>query len=211
MNNLTVSGYLKKYSKEIIVVALCALIGGGWMGYSAKKHKITEYTANRDVVISHNIEPVQSNSTNDNNSVVVNDLNMMPTYKDIVENDLIANQARKRLPKKLQKKYSVNALQSVLGAKTSQQSLVMRIKADTRSQKDSVAIVNAASEAFQNELPKLQLGAGKVTLLQKANVNNTSSTTRPSVKKHTVVGLALGALLGLIISLVSVTIKNFVK
>lgn len=211
MEKYTLGSYVKKYSKEIIVVIVCALLGGGFMGYSAKRHKVTTYTANRDVVISHNIEAVRTNSQSDNTSIVNEDINMMPTYKDIVENDIIAKQARKQLPKKLRSKYSSTDIQEDISAKISQQSLVMKIKAETKSPKDSVRIVNAVARSFKQELPKLQPGSGRVTLLQKASKDNVDSTTKPSVKKHAVVGLALGGLLGLIISLVTVTIKTFIK
>ncbi|KRL26175.1 putative extracellular protein [Limosilactobacillus frumenti DSM 13145] len=181
------------------------------MGYSAKKRKVTTYTANRDVVISHNIERYQANNENGTNSVVNNDINMMPTYKDIVENDIIAKQARKNLPKKLRAKYSTSDIQDVVSAKVSQQSLVMDVKVETKSPKDSVQIVNAVSQSFKQQLPKLQPGSGQVTLLARANKNNVNSTTKPSAKKYAIVGLALGGLLGLIISLVIATVRTFGK
>ena len=211
MKNYTLGTYLKKYNKEIIIVIICALLGGGLMGYSAKKHKVTTYTANRDVVISHNVENEQSNNQNGTNSVVNNDINLMPTYKDIIENDIIAKQARKDLSKKVRSKYSVNDIQSAVSAKVSQQSLVMNVKAESKSPQDSVEIVNAVTNSFKQQLPKLQPGSGRVTLLAKATNNNVNSTTRPSVKKHAVVGIVLGGLLGLIISLVMATIRTFGK
>lgn len=212
MKQETLGTYVKKYSKEIIIVIVCALLGGGLMGYSAKKHKVTTYTASRDVVIAHNVEETRStNNQNDNNSIVYEDINMMPTYKDIVENNIIANQAHKHLNKKLRTKYSDKDIQEAISAKTSQQSLVLKIKVSTKSQNDSVAIVNAVSRSFKQQLPKLQPGAGHVTLLQKATKDSTTSITKPSVKKHAIVGLALGGLLGLIISLVMTTIKTFGK
>ena len=83
------------------------------------------------------------------------------------------------------------------------------IPQEMRTMSSGANIVNATAKAMKEELPQLQPGSGKVTLLQKATVNNTDSKTTPSTKKYVVVGFALGALLGLIIEFVVFTVKNF--
>lgn len=209
MNNLTLLSYLKKFGTEFVIIILCALLGGGYMAYSAKKQKVTTYSASRDVVISHNPVAKVNSSQGDNNSIVNNDISMMPTYKEIVENDLIAKGALKKLPKNVRSKYTVSDIQGAVSAKVSQQSLVLKIKATTSSEKDSVLIVNAVSKVFKEKLSSLQPGAGQVTMLAEANKDNVTSSTHPSLKKRAIVGVALGGLFGLIITLVIATIKNF--
>lgn len=210
MKDTTLRKLIKSYGKEFIVVVIFALIGAVIMGGMAKKKKTTTYTATRQIVIAHNISRENRNSNNNsNNSIVNDDSNMMPTYKDIAENGIIASQARTYLSHSMKKRYSTDDIKGAISAKVSPQSLVMDLKAKTSSREDSVKIVNASARAMKMELPRLQPGAGHVTLLEKASVSNTDSQSSPSIKKYAVVGLALGALLGLIIEFIIFTIRNF--
>ncbi|MBD7895216.1 chain-length determining protein [Limosilactobacillus sp. Sa3CUN2] len=210
MNNVTFNTLVKRYGKPVIIILIFAVFGACVMGVDAKRKKSTIYTASRQIVIAHNVpHELRSMPNGTNISVVGEDNNMMPTYKDIAENGTIAQAARKNLSKSMKKKYSTDDIKEALEAKVSQQSLVMELKAKTSTREASVKIVNAAAKAMKEELPRLQPGSGKVTLLQKATVNNTDSRTTPSTKKHVIVGFALGALLGLIIEFIIFTVKNF--
>lgn len=210
MKKYTLKKLTKTYGKGFLVVVVFAIIGALVMGGLAKKKKTTTYTATRQIVIAHNISRANRESNNNNNNSIVNDdSNMMPTYKDIAENGVIANKARTYLSHSMKKKYSADDIEDAMSAKVSPQSLVMDLKAKTSSDKASVKIVNATARAMKAELPRLQPGSGRVTLLEKATTKGVNSESSPSIKKHAVVGLALGALLGLIIDFVVVTIKNF--
>lgn len=210
MEHTTLNNLMKKYGKPFLLVLIFAILGALVMGIDAKRKKSTTYTASRQIVISHNIPSEMRTMTSGANiSIVGEDNNMMPTYKDIAENGTIAQAARKHLSKTMKKKYSVDSIKSAVDAKISQQSLVMELKAKTSSREASVKIVNAVARAMKEELPQLQPGSGKVTLLQRASVKNTESRTTPSTKKYVIVGFALGALLGLIVEFVILTIRNF--
>lgn len=212
MKTYTLNKFMHTFGRSILIIIIFALIGGAGMGLEAKHKKTTTYTATRSIVISHNIiKEYRANQSNNQDSLVNEDVNLMPTYKDIAENGTIAAATRHNLSKSLRSKYSTSDIKSAINAKITPQSLVMDLKAETSSAKDSVAIVNGTARAMQQKLPKLQPGSGKVTMLQKATVSDASSSTHPSTKKYAVVGIALGGLLGLIISFIGVTIKNFIK
>lgn len=211
MKTYTLNNLIEKYGKACLVVIVFALIGGIVMGGVAKKKKQTHYIATRQVLISHDLSTANYSVQNPNNSITTDDNNMMPTYKDIVENGTIARRARTYLPHSIKSKYSSNDIQGTVSAKVMPQSLVMSVRVKTSNPKESVAIVNATTKALKAELPKIQPGAGQVTLLQRASTDDVKSETNPSVKKYAVVGLALGGLLGLIIDFVVITIKNFGK
>lgn len=196
------------FVKALIFTVILALLGGAGMFMYAKHKQQTSYTANRFVLISHNLK---RENTNKNYPVTAADLSMMSSYEDIVKNSITAEGAKEYLPKKVSKKYSVNEIHESLNAKSHQDSLVLKISATTNNKKDSVMIVNAASKSFQKELPKLQPGAGKVHLLAKADNSNVESRTKPNKKKYVVVGVALGGLLGIIISFVAITWKKIIK
>lgn len=211
MKTYTLNKLIKSYGKAALVIIIFALIGGLVMGGTAKRKKSTQYTATRQIVISHNISNSNYGSSSGNTSIVNDDNNMMPTYRDIAENGIIASRTRTYLSRKMKKNYSTEQIQEALSAKTTPQSLVMDLRARTSSEKEAVTLVNAASQAFKQELPNLQPGAGNVTLLQKANVDTVKSSSGPSIKKYAVVGLALGGLFGLIVDFIVVTIRNFGK
>lgn len=189
------------------------IIGGLFMGLLAKHKKNTTYTATRSVVIAHNLDEATRDVHSDgtNNALVSADTNMMPTYSDIAENESITDRAYKLLPVKVRKSYTKNEINEAIKAKTHPQSLVLNIEAETKSKNDSIEIVNATAQAFKNELPKLQPGAGKVTLLEKANSKNIDSSTTPHLKKYVIVGALLGAMIGIIISFAVITFKDFEK
>lgn len=193
--------------KSLIIVIVLALLGGGLMGLRAKKHQSTTYTAKTNIVISHDLNSIHKTSDGQDN-VVNADLNMMPTYEEIAKNTTVSKQARQYLSAKIRKDYSTSDINSAIDAKAHPQSLVLTLKATTKSKNDSVAIANASAKAFVKELPKVQPGVGNVKIVNSAEKNDTSSKTSPSIKKHAAVGIALGGLVGLVISFVFITSKE---
>lgn len=190
------------FVKAAILTIALAIIGGiGMFGYAKHKQKTT-YTAERYVLISHN---GNSQNPDRNNPISTDDLNMMTSYADIAENEITAREARSYLPKKMRKQYSANQITSAISAKTSPQSLVLKISAKTGDAKDSAVIVNAVAQGLKKELPALQPGAGQVHLLAKADKSNVTSETTPNKKKYMLVGVALGGLVGLVISFATIT------
>lgn len=209
MNTYSFSELVKKVWKSLVVIIIFALIGGIGMGILAKKHQTTTYTAETSVIISHNLE--ENRHIKDAQDSMVNaDMNMMPTYESIAKNTTTADEAHKLLPKKIKKNYSVSDVDNAITAQTKPQSLVMNIRAESKSSKDSIAIANASAKALKEELPKLQSGVGHIRVVNKANENTVSSKTSPSIKKHAVVGIVLGGLVGLIVSFVAISYKEFI-
>lgn len=211
MKNYTLKELTSMFWKSLCLIIILAIVGGATMGLYAKHKQITLYTATREVVVTHNLNEVRSNTNNPFDTRVNADLGMMPTYAEIAENESISAQAHKYLPKKLQKKYSVEELNRTVHCDSHQQSLVLTLKSRTESAKDSVRIVNATAKALRNQLPKLQPGAGKIVLLQKSSTKTVESLTKPSLKKYVVVGIALGAFLGILVSFITITFKDISK
>lgn len=209
MNTYSFSELIKKVWKSLAVIVIFALIGGFGMGILAKKHQTTTYTAETSVIISHNLE--ENRHIRDAQDDMVNaDMNMMPTYESIAKNMATANEAHKLLSKKLKKSYSVSDIDNAVTAQIKPQSLVMNIRAESKSSNDSIAIANVSAKALKEELPKLQSGVGHIRIVNRASKNTVSSKTSPSIKKHAVVGMVLGGLVGLIISFVVVSYKEFI-
>nr|WP_233445929.1 chain-length determining protein [Limosilactobacillus fastidiosus] len=197
----------KSFLGAIIFTIILAVFGGMLMFFYAKHKQQTTYTAERYVLVSHNVMDSQ-----DKDYPVTNaDLNMMSSYEDIAENKIIAENAKKYLSKKINKKYTADNISNSVSAKSKPQSLVLKISVKTGNEKNSVDIVNAVAKSFQNELPKLQPGAGEVHLLAKASNSSVETTTTPNKKKYFAVGVALGGLLGIVISFIAITWKKILN
>lgn len=213
MKKYTAKELTKMVWKSIALIIILALIGGLGMGLVAKHRQKTTYVATRNVLISHNITRYSSNTTRNgqSNSIVNDDQQMMDTYKQVVQDNQVLSAAHRKLPKKLQKKYSVDDMGSIVSAKTKPTTLILSIKAETKSAKNSAIVANVTADALKQQLPKIQPGVGHVVPLSKAKAKYADSVTRPHAKKYAAVGVAIGGLLGIIISFTAVTLKGMVK
>ena len=208
MKNYSAKELIQMFWKSVILILVLAVLGGGAMGYRAKKQQHTTYSASQEIVISHNLN---ENQSSDNGQDSVTNADMMPTYAAIAEDETISETAHKMLPKSVKKHYSVQDVNDSVRAIAHQQSLVLTIKAKADSAKAAVEIANATAKAVKKDLPKLQPGAGTVTLLAKPTTKSTTSETLPHAKKYAMVGAAMGGLIGILISFVVITLKDLVK
>lgn len=197
----------------MLLIIIMALIGGAFLGLVAKKKQHTTYTATRNVLISRNLNQYNSEENNGSiqNSMVANEQGMMESYKEIAEDRQVTDKAREMLPTKMKKQISAQKFNDAITADSSQQSLVLKLEATSNSPAKSVKMVNLTAEALRKQLPKIQPGVGKVVPLAKANETNVSSKTTPNAKKYAAVGVALGGLVGIIVSFTGVTLKDLKK
>lgn len=210
MKEYTVKELTRMFAKSIILIIVLAIVFGGAFGFLAKHRQHTTYTAEREVLISHNYQAAPTQN-NDQNAQVMADQNLMTTYEELIQSRSVAKETHALLPKKLKKAYSVDDLKSMIDAKSHQQSLIMDLKVEGSSAKDATEIVNAVAVATQKELPKLKAGVGTITPLSKATTSDAISKTTPHAKKYLVVGVALGGLIGIIVSFGGIAIKDFIR
>lgn len=197
--------------KSIVLIIVLAIVGGCFGGIIAKKKQHTTYTASRNVFITHNLNTYSLPDNNPQDSTILNDQNMMESYKQIVEDPQITNAAQKMLPKKLQKEISPDEFNERIKAKGKPQSLVLTVQAESGSPTKAVKMANATADALKKQLPKIQPGVGEIVLLAKANRKTVTSITTPHAKKYAAVGIALGGALGLVISFTILTLKDISK
>lgn len=185
-----------------------ALLGGAGMFVVAKHKQHISYTAERFVVISH---PITTQTATSASPITNTDQQMMLTYEEIANDPMVAKAARKHLTKSQRKEYSADQISQDLDAKAKPQSLALRLKVTTNSPKNAAALVNAAAEGLKETLPKIQPGAGNVKLLAKAAEDNVELNKSTNVKKYAAAGLALGGLVGIVISFVVITWRRVLK
>lgn len=182
-----------------MILAVSMLICGAGMYGLAKKKQVTYYSAERSMVISHNL---QDEKNNENYPL---DQQMMITYKKVADNPIVSQEAHKYLPSKLRKNYSSEDIENMVSSKASPQSLVLTMQAKSSDKMVAVKTVNAMSEAMKKKLPSIQPGAGQVRLLAPANNKSVDRVSTPHIRKYVEVGLVIGVLIGLIICFVKET------
>lgn len=196
------------FVKAAVFTVIMALLGGAGMFVVAKHKQHISYTAERFVVISH---PITIQTATSASPITNTDQQMMLTYEEIANDPMVAKAARKHLTKSQRKEYSADQISQDLDAKAKPQSLALRLKVTTNSPKNAAALVNAAAEGLKETLPKIQPGAGNVKLLAKATEDNVELNKSTNVKKYAAAGLALGGLVGIVISFVVITWRRVLK
>lgn len=199
----TVNDFSRILIKNIIVIVILAIVGALGAGMYAKHKKTTTFSARSGVLVITNVD-----QTDYKNSAVMAEKGMMKTYEEIAGNQTTTKQARKYLPQRLKKNYDPERLASVVDVNSNPDSLILHIGAKTDSEKDSVTIANAVAKAAAKELPKYSLNHSQVRIVTQATKDSVVSRTTPSVKKYTVLGAALGLLIGMIISFSVTTWKK---
>lgn len=202
MNNYSIKSITKIIINNILLIIILALLFGCLFGVVAKSKKVTTYTATRSIIITHNMIK---------RSTIASDRDLIPTYQDILKDQSIADNARNYLPKKIKKQYSTNDIQESINSTSRPDSLVINVHAKTKDAKVSTEIVNAVTKSFKKELPKIDGQAGRVQLLSKARVKDADSFTKPSIKKYTALGIALGTILGMVIAFTTTTYSKIMK
>lgn len=198
----SINDLIKVITHNIIVIVLFAIIGAGCFFAIAKHKQVTMYSAERDIMISHNL------SNRNAQGMLKTDLMMIPTYKDMISSRQVMSTAYKELPKGVRSHTTVDDLASSIKTDSNPESLVITIKATDQNPRAAVDYVNTVAKASQKELPKMQRGTGEVYVYPQANRKNVTSQTHGSVKKWTLVGGALGIVVGMLLSFMITTWRH---
>lgn len=190
-----ISDFMSMIRYNIIVIFIFMILGSAFFGLYAKHKRTTMYTASTNLVIGHDLD-----KTSYRNSTALSDINMMHTYKEQISDPMVANKARKLLPKSMKKQYSEKDISNAVSVKIEDNSTVMTLHAKTKSAKESVKIANSTANAFKDEFENMNPSTADVKLLAPAKLSNVTSETKPSLKKYGVLGAALGILVGMLIA-----------
>ncbi|MCC4399301.1 lipopolysaccharide biosynthesis protein [Limosilactobacillus reuteri] len=201
--NFTLNKLIKIIWKNIIVIILFAFVGG-FTFFTIAKHKTSvTYSAERDIMIRNNLSNRAAYQR------LRTELEMIPTYRDMLTSRQVMLNARKELPKNLQKRTSVEDVSNAISTNNHPNSLIISIKATTDNKSDSIAYVNSVAKAAKAELPKIQRGMGGIYLYPAATSKDIAVEVHSSVKKYTLVGVALGIIAGMVVAFTVTSIKEF--
>ncbi|MRH09699.1 hypothetical protein GIX81_09695 [Lactobacillus reuteri] len=203
----------KKYSlndillilwKNIIIIIILAVAFSSMFGIIAKKKQHVNYTATRNIMITHSLNTRRSNSE------INSDLTMIPTYAELIQDRPVINEAYSLLTKNQKMNVTRDDIAEAVKTDTKPQSLIISIKATTDNKDKSILIANTTAAAAKNIIPKIQPGSGNIYLYPKATTKNVNVENHSKVKKYTILGAALGALLGMVIAFVITSWKHLV-
>lgn len=203
-SKLTINSISKVIFRNIILIMLITIVGGLLGGLYAHHKKQTSYEANRYMMVEHDYTGDHANEQ------AMADLSLTKTYAKIIDSRDVAEQARKNLPINLKKKYSAKDIQAMVNTDPVDQSLVIKVGTMSGSAKDSVKIVNSVTNAAAKEIKEMAPSAGTVKLFSKARVSDAVSHTSPSTKKYTLLGTAVGFLIGMVIAFSITTWKHLI-
>ncbi|MBD5805688.1 YveK family protein [Limosilactobacillus walteri] len=200
---------IKTISKIIwinVFIILIATILFGVAGNLYAKHKQrTTYESVRNIMTTRAYDGVAANEE------LQADINLGNTYAEIVESNDTAKAAHKYLSKKMRKQYSPEQIASMINAEPIMQTTLVKVSAKANNANDSAAIVNAVTKASANKIPQKVTSTGKISLFSKATADEAKSSTSPSTKKLTLLGAAIGFLLGLVLSFSATTWVYLIK
>ncbi|QZN92584.1 lipopolysaccharide biosynthesis protein [Limosilactobacillus panis] len=193
-NKISIKNISKIVWHNIIVIAVATLVFGLIGGLYAKHKQHTDYVSTRSLMTSHSY---RGNSANEE---VQADINLGSTYAKIVKSDNVARTAHRSLPKKIRKDYSAKQISTIVKAHPVTQTTIVKVSAKAGTAEASSKIVNAVTDAAAKQIPKRVPSAGKISLFAKATADDAQSITTPSIKKFTLIGAAVGFLLGMVVA-----------
>lgn len=200
----SMSDLIKIVAHNIVLIVVFAIIGAGSFFVIAKHRQFTTYTAERNIMLSHSL------TAHNAHSKLKTDLMMIPTYEDMISSRQVMGKAYKELPPKIRKQTTTEDLVSSVKTDSKPGSLVITIRATDRDPQKAINYVNVAATASKKELPKMQRGTGNIYIYPKATNSNVTSQTHGSVKKWTLVGGALGIVVGMLLSFMVTTWRHIV-
>ena len=180
--------------KNILVIVITTLLLGIAGAMYAKHKQHTDYISSRNIMTSSSYRGAAANEE------VQANINLGDTYAKIVESKDVAQVAHRNLPKSIKKEYSVAQISSMVKAHPVMQTTIVKVTVKAENAKASSKIVNAVTAAAEQQIPKKVPSAGKISLFAKATADDAQSIAIPSIKKFTLIGAAVGFLLGMVIA-----------
>jgi capsular polysaccharide biosynthesis protein len=190
--------------KNVIVIACFTLVFGIFGVLYARHERHTTYEAERTIMTSGSYHGSNANEE------VQADISLGKTYAQIVESKDVAKIAHKHLPKKIRKDYDAKEIESMIDADPVMQTTLVKVRVKADSAKSAAQLVNAVTEAAATKISQKVPSAGKVSLFAKVSAGDTTSKTSPSTKKMTLLGAAVGLLLGMVVSFSITTWKHLI-
>ncbi|NQP58136.1 hypothetical protein HO913_02200 [Streptococcus suis] len=194
--------------KNIMIIAICSLIGGTFMGIYASLAVTPQYASSAQLLVAQ--DPIDIGNQNAYvsaaNSIRTN-LEMIPTYRDI----LFGVPVLGKVADTFDNKYSASYLKERLTFTQTEDSQAFVVNLRMDNPKEAQTVLEEITTVFSETLQDIYSeGFGKVVVLSPATYN--ANKVSPSIIKNVVTGILAGSFLsfGFIVSrnLFDRTVKN---
>ncbi|MDW3949806.1 Wzz/FepE/Etk N-terminal domain-containing protein [Staphylococcus saprophyticus] len=128
---------------------------------------------------------------------VQSNIQLVNTYSEIVKSPRILES----VSKELDRKYSISELSDMLTITNQADSQLLNINVESKSGKDSEIVANKIAQVFSDKVPNI-MNVDNVSIL------STADDTMKKVSPKEIINLAMGFIIGLVIALIIVFIKE---
>ncbi|HEM6221337.1 YveK family protein [Streptococcus suis] len=196
------------FKKNIILIAVCASIGGAIMGLYASFGVTPQYESSAQLLVAQ--DPIEMGTTNTYAQAATSirtNLEMIPTYRDILYGVPVLGKVSETFGGDYSAAYLKDRL-SFIQTEDSQ-AFVVKLRLDDAT--EAQAVLEEITTVFSQTLQEIYSeGFGKVVVLSPASYN--SNKVSPSIVKNIVTGVLGGVFLsfGFVLSrnLLDRTVKN---
>ncbi|CAK1236440.1 Capsular polysaccharide biosynthesis protein YveK (YveK) [Fructobacillus tropaeoli] len=183
-----------------LIVLLVIVFAGAGFVYAKSGKVITNYSANRTVLIAKNNTDVK-----DPNSRFMADRSLIPTYEKVAQDDAVVSAVQSALPFKMSKA-DINEAVTV---QSPTDTLALTFKATGSTTYRAKTLANTYADVFTQIGPNLYPDMGKPEALSKATGSDVTKSALKNAKKLTIFGAGFGLVAGFFIILVSGIHKNY--
>lgn len=186
---------------KVVVIILCAVIGGGASFAFTKFLIAPEYTAKVTMYVN--------NSEGRNDTYMnINDINasqkLVSTYVEILKSDTVLN----KVIEALEMDYTPSNIRNMMSASSVNGTEIFEVKVVTTDAEEAALIANTIAEIGPEEIIRV-VKAGSVELIDPAKAPNAPSS--PNVILNTIIGVMLGGVLSVLGVLVAAMLDTRIK
>lgn len=182
-------GILRKNLKLLIILPIICLLISVLITFLFLDDK---YQASTQVLVNQKESDSQMMAQE-----VQSNIQLVNTYSEIVKSPRILDE----VSKELNRQYSSSEITSMLTVTNQANSQVLNISVDSKSGSDSEKIANKIAQVFSDKVPNI-MNVDNVSIL------STADDTMKKVSPKEIINLAMGFIIGLVIALIIVFIKE---
>lgn len=193
---------LRKHIIMIMIFAFAGLLVSAGVTYFVMTPK---YDSSALILVN------QKESTNAalQYNAVQTDLQMINTYKDIITEPVILDQAAKDLNKAGRFNGTADDLKGALTISNNENSQVVNVTAEATSPYVARDIANAVTKVFQKKVTKIMSNAKNVSIISSAKLQTNAVSPRKAI--NLAIGLLAGLVLGILIAFIRELTDKTVK
>lgn len=200
--NYSISDLWKIFWHNIIIVILSGILFGGATYLFFSHHQTATYTAQRTITVYHTGDVAKEAN------LIQADVLSMNTYASVINDPVVMTHVYNDMKATKNFSYTKKNITKQIVVVPAPNSASMTINASANNSAIAIKMANVTAEVAKDTLPQYIKHSAKIRLLANANQRAVSKTVTPNVKKLSIYGLAVGIILGALLSFGIDLIKN---